>query len=106
MSVSFGKGYLPTKLELIRIRRSLAVARNVHRILEDKRDVLINKLNEVIERAEETREKLITPLMESYSNLVKAYMNLGTSTMDSITSTIPETITVDIHLKTIINNLY
>lgn len=102
MSVSFGGKFLPTKLELIRIRRSLTVARNVHRILEDKRDVLINKLNEMIEKAEQARTRLASPLKEAYTSLSKAYMSIGISTVDSIAALVPETIEVEIHLKTIL----
>lgn len=102
MSVSFGGKFLPTKLELIRVRRSLSVARNVHRILEDKRDVLINKLNEMIERAERARIELYAPLREAYNSVSKAYMNMGISSLDAIASTIPETTDLDIGLKTIL----
>lgn len=102
MSVSFGGKFLPTKLELIRIRRLLAVARSVHRILEDKRDVLINKLNEMIEKAERARSELYTPLKEAYNSLARAYMNIGISTVDTIASTIPETINLETSLKTIL----
>jgi V/A-type H+-transporting ATPase subunit D len=102
MSVSFGGKFLPTKLELIRIRRSLSVARNVHRILEDKRDVLINKLNEMIEKAEKARIELYTPLREAYNSLSRAYMSIGISTLDTIASTVPETIDLEIRLKTIL----
>ena len=31
----------PTKLELIKLKRSLVVAKSVYKILEDKRDVLL-----------------------------------------------------------------
>ncbi len=102
MSVSFGGKFLPTKLELIRIRRLLAVARSVHRILEDKRDVLINKLNEMIEKAERARSELYTPLRDAYNSLSRAYMNIGISTVDTIASTVPETINLETSLKTIL----
>lgn len=102
MSVSFGGKFLPTKLELIKIRRSLAVAKNVHRILEDKRDVLINKLNEMIERAEKARTELYAPLRDAYNSISKAYMKMGISNLDNIASTIPETIDLETGLKTIL----
>ncbi|MEM2215378.1 MAG: V-type ATP synthase subunit D [Nitrososphaerota archaeon] len=102
MSVSFGGKFLPTKLELIKIRRSLSVARNVHRILEDKRDVLINKLNEMIERAEKARMELYTPLREAYNSVSRAYMSMGISSLDAIASTVPETTNLEVGLKTIL----
>lgn len=102
MSVSFGGKFLPTKLELIRIRRSLAVAKNVHRILEDKRDVLINKLNEMIGRAEEARERLMEPLQRAYRSLYRAYMEMGIASLDSVAATVPETVEVETRVKTML----
>lgn len=102
MSVSFGGKFLPTKLELIRIRRSLAVAKNVHRILEDKRDVLINKLNEMIGRAEEARERLMPPLQEAYRSLYRAYMGMGVAALDSAASTVPESVEVETSVRTVL----
>lgn len=102
MSVSFGGKFLPTKLELIRIRRSLRVAKNVHRILEDKRDILINRLNDMIERAEQARKKLSTPLREAYRSLSRAYMALGISGVDTVAAAVPETIQAEIRLKTVL----
>ncbi len=102
MSVSFGGGFLPTKLELIRIRRSLQVARNLKRILEDKRDVLLTRLNELISRAESMRNELMKPLGEAYESLFRAYMDMGVANLDSVASTIPESVEVESSLTTII----
>lgn len=102
MSVSFGGKFLPTKLELIRIKRMLTVAKSVHRILEDKRDVLINKLNEMIEKAERARSELYTPLRDAHNSLSRAYMNTGISIVDNIASTTPETISLKTGLKIIL----
>ena len=41
----------PTKLELIKVRRSLAIAKSVYKILEDKRDVLLKNIDEMIDKA-------------------------------------------------------
>ncbi len=102
MSVSFGGKYLPTKLELIRIRRSLQVAQNVYRILEDKRDILVRRLNELIEEAEGARRKLIEPLMKAYDALHESLLSMGPLRLQSIVANIPETVSVRAKSRTII----
>lgn len=94
MSVSFGGGFLPTKLELIRLRRSLEVSRNVYRILEDKREILIRQLDEFIEKASEARAELDEPLMDAYKSMFDAYLTLGPIQTESIASTTPSVIGV------------
>ena len=42
--MSFGKRVTATKIELIKIRRSLQVGKMVHKILDDKREVLLKKI--------------------------------------------------------------
>jgi len=101
LSVSFGGKYLPTKLELIRIRRSLQVAQNVYRILEDKRDILVRRLNELIEEAEEARRKLMEPLMKAYDALYESLLNMGPLRLQSIATNIPEAVSVKAKSRTI-----
>ncbi|GBC70774.1 V-type sodium ATPase subunit D [Candidatus Calditenuaceae archaeon HR02] len=94
MSVAFGRGYLRTRLELIRLRRAVRTAQRVYRILEDKRDVLITRLNELVEEAQELRNRALSNLTESYRQLLSAYMELGPQRVESIAGTLPETISV------------
>lgn len=101
MSVSVGKQFLPTKLELIRLKRSLAVARNVHRILEDKRDIIIKRLDELIDQATEAREKIAEPLSGAFKALDDAYMALGPTKVESASLTTPESIDIDIKTRNI-----
>ncbi len=49
--MSFGGKVIATKIELIKIRRSLHVGKMVHKILDDKREVLLKKIDEMIEEA-------------------------------------------------------
>jgi len=102
LSVSLGGKYLPTKLELIRIRRSLHVAQNVHRILEDKRDILVRRLNELIEEAEEARRKLMEPLMRAYDTLHESMLSMGPLRLQSVAANVPESVSVRAKSRTII----
>lgn len=96
MSVSFGGGYLRTKLELIRLKRAVRTAQRVYKILEDKRDVLVRRLNELIDEAQSLREQLQTPVSEMYDSLVDAYLTMGANVVESIAFTIPESVEVNV----------
>ncbi|MEM2485527.1 MAG: V-type ATP synthase subunit D [Candidatus Caldarchaeum sp.] len=102
MSVSFGGKFLPTKLELIRVRRSLQVAKAIYRILEDKRDVLVRRLNDLVEVAEAEREKMAEPLRQAYAALFKAYAEMGSLKVESAAATTPASIEVKISDRTIL----
>ncbi len=102
MSVSFGGKFLPTKLEMIRIKRSLQVAKSVYRILEDKRDVLVRRLNDLIDIAEAEREKLVEPLSEAYSALFGAYASMGPMKVEALAETTPETANIKVSETTVL----
>ena len=60
--MSFGKQVIATKIELIKIRRSYANSKMVHKILDDKREVLLKKIDEMIDEANKARENIWDPL--------------------------------------------
>ncbi len=101
--MSFGKGVLPTKIELIRIRRSLKVAKMVHKILDDKREVLLRRIDEMIEEANKAREDIWAPLAQVYASVFDAYLSLGTGTLESIASLTPSAMEVDVNVRRIVD---
>jgi len=103
LSVSFGRKFLPTKIELIRIKRSLSVARAVYKILEDKREVLLRRLDELIEQAGKAREDLWAPLTDAYRALYDSYLKLGPLSVESVATTIPKGADVSLTLRRIID---
>jgi len=103
LSVSFGRKFLPTKIELIRIKRSLSVARAVYKILEDKREVLLRRLDELIEQASKAREDLWAPLSDAYRALFDSYLKLGPLTVESMAATIPKVVKLSLKMQRIID---
>lgn len=103
MSVSFGRKVLPTKIELIRIKRSLSVARAVYKILEDKREVLLRRLDELIEQAGKAREDLWSPLTDAFRALYDSYLKLGPLSVESVAATTPKGVDVSLSLQRIID---
>ena len=80
--MSFGTRVSATKIELIKNRRSMQVAKMVHKILDDKREVLLKKIDEMIEEANKARGDIWSPLGEIYTSVYDAYMSLGTATLN------------------------
>jgi V/A-type H+/Na+-transporting ATPase subunit D len=101
--MSFGKRVIATKIELIKIRRSMQISKMVHKILDDKREVLLKKIDEMIDEANKARGDIWDPLDEIYKAIFHAYLSLGTSTIQSLSSSTPPSINVDVHIKRIVD---
>jgi V/A-type H+/Na+-transporting ATPase subunit D len=103
MSVATGGKVLPTKIGLIQVKRSLRTSRNVHKILEDKREVLLKRLDEMINEAQKSREDIWEPLSEAYRALYDAYLRLGPLRIESVASSTPPTVDVAVNVRTIVS---
>jgi V/A-type H+/Na+-transporting ATPase subunit D len=101
--MSFGKNVTATKIELIKIRRSLQVSTMVHKILDDKREVLLKKIDEMIEEANKTRGDIWSPLSDIYSAVYDSYMSLGTSILESISDSTPSIMEVNVNVRRIVD---
>ena len=101
--MSFGKRVSATKIELIKIRRSTQVAKMVHKILDDKREVLLKKIDEMIEEANKARGDIWSPLGEIYTAVYNAYMSLGTSTLELVSDSTPSVMEVEVNDRRIVD---
>ncbi len=103
MSVSFGSQVLPTKIELIRTRRSLLTANRVQKVLDDKREVLLKRLDEMIQQASGAREEIWQPLSDAYLALYDAYLKLGPLRLEGLASNTPAMVETEITVKRIVD---
>src|SRR6185503_8935473 len=101
--MSFGKQVIATKIELIKIRRSMQISKMVHKILDDKREVLLKKIDEMIDEANKAREDIWHPLDDIYKAIFHSYLTLGNSVIQSLASSTPPSISVDVHIKRIVD---
>ena len=92
---------LPTKIGLIQTVSNLRSSRTIHKILEDKREVLLKRLNELINEAEKSREDIWKPLSESYIQLYDSYLKLGPARLESIAENTPPTLDVSVDMRSI-----
>src|SRR5690606_2331106 len=101
--MEFGSRVTATDSELIKSRRPMQVDKMVHKILDDKREVLLKKIDEMSDEANKAREDIWTPLGEIYSSVYQAYMSLGTATLESISDSTPSVMEVDVNVRRIVD---
>lgn len=103
MSVASGGKVLPTKIELIKTRRSLQTARRVQKVLDDKREVLLKRLDEMIQKAGEAREEISQPLSDAYLALYDAYLKLGPLRLEGVASNTPPIVEVEVNVRRVVD---
>ncbi|MEM0028232.1 MAG: V-type ATP synthase subunit D [Ignisphaera sp.] len=84
----------PTKIELIRLRRRLALSRRIHRILRDRLTFLMQEFYTVYRKAFESRRRLHEMLNEIYKSYSQAVAIHGLETLDTGANTINGTVEV------------
>lgn len=67
----------PTKIELIRLRRRLALAKKVHRILRERLTILVNEFLLRVREAFTIRRKIGTNIMRMYNKSFLLYSVYG-----------------------------
>ncbi|MGD0145806.1 MAG: V-type ATP synthase subunit D [Nitrososphaerales archaeon] len=102
MSVAFGSNILPTKIELIRTRRRLQTAVRVKKVLDDKREVLLKRLDEIIQQAAAARGEISQPLSDAYVALYDAYLKLGPLRLEGIAANTPQMVESEVTVRRIV----
>ena len=90
---------LPTKINLIRLRRELRGLRRIRRVLEEKRDVLLLFVRQMIDEYEETYKKVAETLMKSYDEFLLAVAESGFEAVKEVAATTPPATLVDIRTR-------
>ncbi len=72
----------PTKIELIRLRKRLALARKVHRILRERLTILVNEFLAKVREAYRLREEVTRGLNSIYREAVFLYGVYGERSME------------------------
>jgi V/A-type H+-transporting ATPase subunit D len=74
----------PSKMNLIKFRRTLAFLRRAHDLLEEKRDILRLEVNRRIGEASKLRVDLNKLLTDAYKSLDSAALTVGTKEIESV----------------------
>ena len=78
---------IPTKGNLIAIKKSLALAKVGYELLDKKRNILIREMMALIDRAAEIQGTIDTAFADAYTALQKANISLGFC--DELSKTVP-----------------
>jgi V/A-type H+-transporting ATPase subunit D len=71
------EGVSPTRMDLLEIRKKLVLAEKGHKLLEEKRDALVEKFFEVIDKRNQLSKELDEDFKSAYMDLIQAQMILG-----------------------------
>ena len=76
------EGTNPTRMELLEIRKKLVLAEKGHKLLEEKRDALVERFFEVIEHRNRLKQEVDTNFEHAFLSLIQAQMILGEKTVE------------------------
>ena len=74
----------PTRINLIRTKRTLEMAKAGLEVLERKRDVLMRELRHFIYDAKKLREELVRAIAEAFEDLRRANVMIGAETVENV----------------------
>ena len=88
----------PTKTNLLRLRHELEFARLGHELLDQKRNILVIELLNLVDQAVDFQERVVKALEEAYRTLEEAVLRMGKLRVSHLASAV--NIRAEIELKT------
>jgi len=88
---------VPTKSNLLRLKRDLVFAREGYELLEQKRQVLVSQLMPLVNEAIAAHEKMDADLRAAYEALQNAIISNGKNTVKSIARAVRITPDIQVH---------
>ena len=88
----------PTKTNLLRIRHELEFARLGHELLDQKRNILVLELLNLVDQAVDFQERVVKALEEAFRTLEQAVLRMGKLRVSHLASAV--NIRAEIELKT------
>ena len=71
------EGVSPTRMDLLEIRKKLILAKKGHKLLEEKRDALVERFFDIIDKKNQLSKELDEEFKEAFLSLIQAQMILG-----------------------------
>ncbi|HIE34412.1 MAG TPA: V-type ATP synthase subunit D [Candidatus Altiarchaeales archaeon] len=84
------EGVHPTRMELLEINKRIQLAEKGHKLLKERRDSLITKFFEIVDKSEGSRQELVNTMERAYNNLIKTEMMTSSSEVKAISRALPE----------------
>ncbi len=87
---------LPTKINLIRLRREYRAIRRIKRVLEEKRDVLLLYIRQTIDEYERSYKRVTEALLKAYEEFMIALGETGFDPIYAFVLSVPPSLKVNI----------
>jgi len=78
------EGVSPTRMDLLEIRKKLILAEKGHKLLEEKRDALVEKFFEIIDKRKKLSTEIDEDFKDAYLSLIGAQMIMGEKKVEDI----------------------
>ncbi len=76
------EGISPTRMDLLDIRKKLILAKKGHKLLEEKRDALVERFFDIIDKKNQLSRNIDEEFKEAFLSLIQAQMILGESKVE------------------------
>ena len=84
MAEQLMEGVKPTRMALLEIRKKLELADKGHKLLEEKRDALVEKFFKIIDKRKELHKKVNDDINIAFSALIQAQMIMGEDRVEEL----------------------
>jgi len=91
----------PTRMELIKTKERIALARNGYKLLKQKRDVLIMEFFKVLKKAQDLRGQLAQMMAGAYRSVAMAELYHSGFELQNISLNMHRSIDIDIEVKNV-----
>jgi V/A-type H+-transporting ATPase subunit D len=91
----------PTRMELILARNRIKLAKKGHKLLKQKRDVLIMEFFKILSKAQDLREELNAVMAEAYRNMAIAQAYHSRTEVEGVAMAIDSNPAVSIEVKNV-----
>lgn len=91
----------PTRMELLRLKKRVALAKKGHKLLKDKRDGLMQEFLKIVREARSLRQQVDTLLAQSMQHFVLAQGTMLPEAVDIVQHLQPYSIAVDVVEKNV-----
>ncbi len=78
------EGVSPTRMELLEIRKKTILAEKGHKLLEEKRDALVERFFTIIDRRNQMKKELDDTFNDAFLSLIQSQMIIGEQKVDDI----------------------
>ncbi len=92
-----------TRMELLRLRRRLALARRGHKLLKDKQDELMRQFLSMVHKARRTRLTVEEHLAKAYQRFLFARAVLPTETLETALLATSASVRLSVKLRPVMN---